>query len=114
MLATPTLLPSLLPWLLDKLSSKQVSTKVECLSIIGKIAQTFTLDQLIDKSSQTSMLDQVLSQVSHVFFNVIDDQIQEKAAWTISMTLNRLLSVSGTFSAEKGITFVAGSAAAKS
>ena len=75
MLATPTLLPHVVPWLLDKMSSKNISTKVECLNLLGRVAQTFSLEQLVDKSSQTLMLEQVLSQVSHVFFNVIDDQI---------------------------------------
>ena len=47
--------------------------------------------------------------MSHVFFNVIDDQIQEKAAETIALTLSRLLSAVsrpsvGSYTA--GITFV--------
>jgi len=44
-----------------------------------------------------------------VFYNVIDDGIQDKASWTIAVTLGRLLSENNKFAAaasQNGITFV--------
>jgi len=48
--------------------------------------------------------------VSNVFFNVIDDQIQEKASQTIALTLSRLLSPENSSTqseqAQSGIKFI--------
>ena len=77
--------------------------------MLGQIAQNFTLKELVDPSNQSQLLLQVLSQVSNLFFNVIDDQIQECAATTIALTLNQLLNTDNLGldnTASGGITFI--------
>ena len=109
MLATPTLLQHLVPHLLEKMGALQTNTKVACLHLFGQIAETFSLQQLVEPGTTNQLLVQVLSQVSNVFFNVIEERIQEKASWTIAVTLGRLLSENNQFStaaSQTGITFV--------
>ena len=77
--------------------------------MLGQIAQNFTLKELVDPSNQSQLLLQVLSQVSNLFFNVIDDHIQECAATTIALTLNQLLNTDNLGldgNASGGITFI--------
>ena len=55
---------------------------------------------------------QILSQVSNTFFNVIDDQIQEKAANTIALCLARLLQPDALSATPQTVSVSATSAAA--
>lgn len=56
MLATPVLLQHLVPHLLEKLSARDVKTKVESLDLLTEMARKFTLPQLVDPSSDTQLL----------------------------------------------------------
>lgn len=100
-LASPLLLGSLVPFLVDKLSAKLISAKADTLDVLERLVSLHEAKHF--QQEKESLLSQVLSEVSNLFFNLVDDAIQDRAALTIAKTLSSMM---GTQQAATGITFV--------
>ena len=90
MLASSQLCYLFVPFLLEKLGAAQKTTKLETLGLLTQMVERFTFSTIREE------LSQILSQVSNLYFNVIEDQIQETASVTIGKCLARFVDISIT------------------
>ena len=106
MLASSQLGHLFIPFLLEKLGAAQRATKLETLELLTQIVERFSFVKMKNE------LSQILSHVSNMYFNVIEDQVQEAASVTIGKTLAALMDTtgSGMASDQTGIVFMNGAA----
>ena len=69
MLASSQLCYLFIPFLLEKLGAAQRETKLETLDLLTQMVDRFSTAKLKNE------LSQILSQISNLYFNVIEDQI---------------------------------------
>ena len=85
MLASNNLASLFIPFLLEKLGAAQKETKLETIDLLTKMVEQFSFVTL---SSELSL---ILSTISNVYFNVVEDQIQGTASVAIGKTLSKLI-----------------------
>lgn len=85
--ASPKLVNHFVPFLLEKLSAKQVDTKLETLDLLSEFALKFSTYWLTDK-----LQSNILSIVSNLFFKDVSSQnVQPKAGRLIGLILDKMV-----------------------
>lgn len=98
MLATPRLCNLFLPFLLEKLAAKSPKTKIQCLNLICDMIESFTFGHFAEN------LSSALSEVSQLYFNRVDEEVQPHAARAVGVLLDASLSKGTDHLEQKGVS----------